>query len=61
MLDAQINYEFLDGRFQGLSIYLQGLNLTDEPFQTIHAGVGLPNEYQTFGATYQLGFSYNVY
>ncbi len=61
VLDAQIGYEFLDGPLSGLSLYAQGLNLTDEPFQTIYADIGLPNEYQTFGATYQIGFTYNIY
>ena len=60
VLDAHIGYEFQSGALQGLNIYAAGLNLTDEPFQTIHAGVGLPNEYQTFGATYQLGFTYSI-
>ena len=32
MLDAQIGYEFRDGPMKGLSINLQGTNLTDEPF-----------------------------
>ena len=61
VLDAQIGYEFMGGFLDGLSIYAQGLNLTDEPFQTIYADIGLPNEYQTFGATYQIGFTYNLY
>jgi iron complex outermembrane receptor protein len=61
VVDAQVSYEFQSGNLQGLSILLQGLNLTDEPFQSIHAGLGgLPNEYQTFGATYMLGFSYSL-
>ena len=33
LLDAQIGYEFRQGPLKGLSINLQGTNLTDEPFQ----------------------------
>lgn len=61
VVDAQISYEFTQGPLEGLSILLQGLNLTDEPFKTFYADIGLPNEYQTFGATYQFGFTYNLY
>ena len=61
ILDAQISYEFQSGMLEGLSILVQGLNLTDEPFRTVYADTGLPNEYQTFGATYQIGFSYRLY
>ena len=32
ILDAQIGYEFQEGALEGLSINLQGTNLTDEPF-----------------------------
>ena len=35
--------------------------MTDEPLKTLHAAQGLPNEYQTFGTTYQLGLSYAIY
>ncbi|MBT8065603.1 MAG: TonB-dependent receptor [Gammaproteobacteria bacterium] len=61
VVDAQISYMFQSGRFDGLTILLQGQNLTDEPFRTVDGGTGLPNEYQTFGATYSLGVSYGLY
>ncbi len=61
VLDAQIGYEFFEGRLEGLNIVFQAQNLTDEPLRTLHAAQGLPNEYQTFGTTYQLGFSYAIY
>ena len=61
VLDAQIGYEFVEGPLEGLNIVFQAQNLTDEPLRTLHAAQGLPNEYQTFGTTYQLGFSYAIY
>ena len=61
VLDAQIGYAFTEGRLEGLSVVFQAQNLTDEPLRTLHAAQGLPNEYQTFGTTYQLGFSYAIY
>jgi iron complex outermembrane receptor protein len=33
-LSGQIGYEFKEGPMQGLSLYLQGKNLTDNPFKT---------------------------
>lgn len=61
IIDAQMSYSFDTGRFSGLSITAQALNLDDEPFRTTHANVNLPNEYQTFGTTYTLGVSYAVW
>ena len=60
LVDAQVSYEFQSGPAEGLVILLQGSNLTDEPFRTLDAATTLPNEYQTFGATYSLGFSYSI-
>ena len=59
VIDAQVSYQFQSGALEGLSILLQGLNLTDERFQRIDPGTGLPTEYQTFGALYQIGFSWS--
>ena len=61
VIDAQVSYAFQSGRLEGLSLLFQALNLDDEPYRTINASNGLPNEYQTFGTTYQLGFSYALY
>ena len=59
LIDGQISYAFEGGRFDGLTLYLQGTNLTDEPF------VGFLNndhrqikDWQSYGATYFLGMSY---
>jgi len=60
IFDAQIGYEFRDGPMEGLSINLQGYNLTDEPFQL--SQVGTPSydlvKYEEYGANYSLGLSY---
>jgi iron complex outermembrane recepter protein len=60
ILDAQIGYEFPEGPMQGLSINLQGTNLTDEPF--VLSQVGAPRDqvikYQKYGAIYSLGLTY---
>ncbi len=60
IIDAQIGYEFGAGMIEGLSIYLQGQNLTDEPFVSI-AGEGLDRQvidYQQFGRRFLAGFTY---
>ena len=61
LVDAQISYGFEGGRLDGLTLYLQGTNLTDEPF------VGFLNndhrqikDYQVYGSTYFMGASYRL-
>jgi iron complex outermembrane receptor protein len=59
LLDAQVSYEFQDGSLQGLTLLLQGTNLTDEPFVTHE--IGDPSQvidYQSFGRRYLFGASY---
>ncbi len=36
IVDAQLSYEIQDGNYAGLTFYLQGNNLTDEPFTTLN-------------------------
>ncbi|MFN3354312.1 MAG: TonB-dependent receptor, partial [Brevundimonas sp.] len=60
VIDAQIGYEFQSGALEGLSILLQGNNLTDEEFVTLN-GAGLtrqPIDYQVYGSTYLIGLNY---
>lgn len=61
IVDAQIGYEFQDGSaLDGLSLFLQGQNLTDEPFVTISAP-DRPLEvidHQTFGRRFLAGFTF---
>jgi iron complex outermembrane receptor protein len=60
ILDAQIGYEFRNGPMEGLSINLQGTNLTDEPFALTQ--VETPSKdlikYQKYGAVYSLALTY---
>ncbi|MFL0587884.1 TonB-dependent receptor [Sphingomonas olei] len=59
VLDAQIGYEFKSGPLTGLSILLQGKNLTDEPFVTSEASdPRLVREYQRYTRDYYLGVTY---
>jgi iron complex outermembrane recepter protein len=59
LLDAQISYEFQSGSWQGLTLLLQGTNLTDEPFVTHEIGDSQQViDYQSFGRRYLLGASY---
>jgi len=60
ILDAQIGYEFRQGAMEGLSINLQGTNLTDEPFALTQVGTPSVNliKYQKYGAVYSLALTY---
>jgi iron complex outermembrane receptor protein len=58
--DAQVNYSFGAGMFEGLSLYLQMSNLGDEPFRTADGAdsENRPIQYFEYGKTTLLGFSY---
>jgi iron complex outermembrane recepter protein len=62
--DAQIGYDFQEGSaLQGLSLYVQGQNLTDERQATVADVNGAPFpdawlKYQTYGRRFLAGFSY---
>ena len=59
ILDAQIGYRFGSGLLEGLAIQLQANNITDEPFSTFVDGDDrLVRDFQTYGTTYLVGFSY---
>jgi iron complex outermembrane receptor protein len=61
IIDAQIGYDFQEGSaLHGLSIYLQGQNLTDEPFVTV-TSPSTPLQvidHQTYGRRFLAGFNY---
>ena len=43
----------------GLSLFLQGQNLTDEPFVSVDNGAPLQiRNYQTYGRRFMAGFNY---
>ncbi|HEX8062236.1 MAG TPA: outer membrane beta-barrel protein, partial [Allosphingosinicella sp.] len=61
IVDAQIGYEFQEGsRLQGLSVYLQGQNLTDERFATLFNPDNRLTviDYQIYGRRFLAGFNY---
>ena len=64
IIDAQIGYDFGEGGFEsleGLSIFLQAYNLTEEPFTSLQGDNALQvRDYQDYGSTYLLGFSYKM-
>ena len=64
IFDAQIGYDFGEGGFEtldGLSIFLQGYNLTEEPFTSLQGDNALQvRDYQDYGSSYLLGFSYKM-
>lgn len=58
ILDAQIGYELQGGPLKGLSILLQGKNLTDQPFTTFDGNSNRVIDYQRYGRDFYLGLSY---
>jgi iron complex outermembrane receptor protein len=58
--DAQINYSFGSGTFEGLSLYLQFSNISDEPATQSYTvnGEELPKSYFEYGRQTLIGFSY---
>ncbi|MCA0902007.1 TonB-dependent receptor [Microbulbifer agarilyticus] len=64
LVDAQIGYDFAESGIsglEGLSVFLQGQNLTDEPFTTLSGDNALQvRDYQSYGKTYLMGFSYKL-
>lgn len=60
IIDAQISYEIQTGSMAGLTFYLQGNNLSDEPFVTYNSEDD-PRQiinYEKYGPSYLLGASY---
>ena len=59
IIDAQIGYDFQDGSaLDGLSIYLQGQNLTDERFASIGGNRNQVVDYQIYGRRFLAGFTF---
>lgn len=59
LVDAQMSYEFQDGAIRGLTLLLQGTNLTDEPFITHELNDSRQViDHQVFGRRYLFGASY---
>jgi iron complex outermembrane recepter protein len=59
IIDAQIGYDFQPGSaLEGLSVNIQGQNLTDERFASVGAARNQVIDYQTYGRRFMAGFSY---
>ncbi len=59
VIDAQVGYAFPSGRLKGLSFFVQGHNLNDEPVITYdNNDPRLVRDYQLYGASYSVGTSY---
>jgi iron complex outermembrane receptor protein len=59
IVDAQLSYDVSEVWIDGLSFYLQGSNLTNEPFiQYLDGNSAKIKNYHTYGTSYMLGFTY---
>jgi iron complex outermembrane receptor protein len=59
IIDAQISYDASEVWIDGLTFYLQGSNLTNEPFiQYLDGDPRKFRNYHTYGRSYMLGFTY---
>jgi len=59
VVDAQISYSLQSGSLKGLTFYLQGTNLNNEPLITYNNGDRRQvMNYQKYGASYSAGASY---
>lgn len=62
--DAQVGYDFGEAGIEaldGLSIFLQVQNLSEEPFTSLSGDNALQvRDYQDYGSSYLLGFSYKL-
>lgn len=60
IVDAQIGYDFQKGSaLEGVSLFLQGQNLTDEPFVSVDTGANIQvRNYQSYGRRFMAGFNY---
>lgn len=60
VVDAQVSYTFKSGSLEGMSIILQGYNLTDEPLFATQGDQDerLVQDYQSYGPQYSFGVSY---
>ncbi len=59
LVDAQFSYAFDAGNLAGLTLFLQGTNLTDEPFSSyLNGDTRQIKDYQVYGPTYFVGASY---
>ena len=58
IVDAQVGYEFQGGWLKGLSVLLQGNNLSNAPFQEYTSDRNSVSNKVVYGKTYRLGLNY---
>jgi len=58
IVDAQVGYEFQEGWLKGLSLLVQGHNLTNAPFQEYTTDRNIITNKVVYGKTYRLGLNY---
>jgi len=59
IIDAQVSWDVSELWIDGLTFYLQGSNLTNEPFvQYLDGNSAKFKNYHTYGTSYMLGFTY---
>ena len=58
IVDAQVGYEFQEGALKGLSVLLQGHNMTNAPFQEYTSDRNIVTNKVVYGKTYRLGLNY---
>jgi TonB-dependent receptor len=58
--DAQLGYEFSEGRFQGVSVLFQVNNLTNEPYVAYAVTETRQQDFQEYGRQFLLGVNYRL-
>jgi TonB-dependent receptor len=58
--DAQLGYEFTEGRFQGVSVLFQVNNLTNEPYIAYALSETRQQDFQQYGRQFLLGLNYRL-
>ena len=58
LLDAQLGYEFTEGRLKGLGFTLQGINLTDAAYKSYSVVKERVVDYVKYGKTFLVGANY---
>jgi TonB-dependent receptor len=58
--DAQVGYEFSQGRFNGVSVLFQVNNLTNEPYIAYAVSETRQQDFQEYGRQFLLGINYRL-
>jgi TonB-dependent receptor len=60
ILDAQLGYEFSEGRLDGVSVLFQVNNLTNEPYIAYAVSETRQQDFQQYGRQFLLGINYRL-